>query len=46
MPLGPFQDFQFRAAVLPDWEVLAAVAGDVEKAGAREKDFVRSKPYF
>jgi hypothetical protein len=46
MPFGPFRNFQLRAAVLLDWDIFAAVAGDVEKAGAREKDFVRSKPYF
>src|ERR1700687_5937718 len=46
MPVGPFTSCQFRAAGLLDEAVSVAIAGDVEKAGAREKDFVGSEPYF
>src|SRR5260370_9356685 len=46
MPVKPCLKFRYGVAVSPDWYISAAVAGDVDRAGAQEKDFVRSKPYF
>jgi hypothetical protein len=46
MPAEPCQQFQFRKVALLGQRIIAAVVGDIDRAGALEKDFVGSEPYL